>query len=725
MSFAAVLEIATELGGVSILDKCLSSANLEKEQNHNNKLEESGVHGQDQWERQSHHATTSSSMAIGSLLQRVTKLVSASSPPAGSTTKAGEGEQDHGSRTSVGRGAGGDDSDDAASSPGGSAVRKPSSSSSSNDASMKRSSSELERPETRSDSRNNSKKKLPSPIKTSHLMSSNPRLSVTPATPLTSSPASLSSSSTPAAISKDTGKSRFQAAQGSASSSTSSVQGTSEEKGNNNEKINEQKQEEEGDPDNCRSEAAFLPEEQNRNSSLQSKHDDGIKTSNQLQSQTKRQEHIDEGEIVLEEPQRMTEEDEMKLSQLQERQSTATSSAHHHNEKIAHSPVKNASCEDDDHTARRGDEEPEENARDKDNAKQKDSHERWTPARQDTGESLFGSSSETSKQDDEDHPNMPRPAAPSAAPPPRNFPSKPSLLHRLPSQVISESPGSEYPPTPSSQGGGLSRQSSLGRGDRTGSGFTDITDSATFNFANPHGQAKSDENDRQNNGNQGHLPSMLATAVQDLHQKINKPTDYRFPTQSLADPPPETIAEEGPIQSPESEKENPITASPPSSSSFLDPSSHSNRYSRDSPTSSLQSASSINEYSTPAGFMKHRRSSSQNAPREVKETPNAGYKDLPDGKRKLNNYILTSDIGRGSFGLVQIAKDEETGQEYAAKEFSKMRLKKRQQSEMIRRQAKGSGRRGAVPMRARTMQSDRKSSDQNEPNKSDLDLIRE
>lgn len=89
-------------------------------------------------------------------------------------------------------------------------------------------------------------------------------------------------------------------------------------------------------------------------------------------------------------------------------------------------------------------------------------------------------------------------------------------------------------------------------------------------------------------------------------------------------------------------------------------------------------------------------------PREVKETLNAGYRDLPDGKRKLNQYILEKDIGRGSFGVVQIARDEETGTEYAVKEFSKIRLRKRQQSEMIKRQGRGAASRGGrtpIPIR--------------------------
>ena len=144
--------------------------------------------------------------------------------------------------------------------------------------------------------------------------------------------------------------------------------------------------------------------------------------------------------------------------------------------------------------------------------------------------------------------------------------------------------------------------------------------------------------------------------------------------------------------------------------------------------SSVHSSQSINEYSTPSGFLKHRRTSSMNAPKEVKESYNAGCKELPNGKRKLNQYVLTHDIGKGSFGIVQLAKDEDSGKEFAVKEFSKMRLRKRQQSEMIRRQGRGGARRGAVPIRRQ--QPGRRNVNQSperteqENGKRDLDLIR-
>lgn len=74
--------------------------------------------------------------------------------------------------------------------------------------------------------------------------------------------------------------------------------------------------------------------------------------------------------------------------------------------------------------------------------------------------------------------------------------------------------------------------------------------------------------------------------------------------------------------------------------------------------------------------------------RQVKETLNAHseYKDnLRDGKSQhhINQYIIGEEIGRGSFGAVHLAVDQ-YGQEYAVKEFSKSRLRKRARSMFLR-----------------------------------------
>ncbi|KUJ19870.1 BcCMK3, calcium/calmodulin-dependent protein kinase [Mollisia scopiformis] len=98
----------------------------------------------------------------------------------------------------------------------------------------------------------------------------------------------------------------------------------------------------------------------------------------------------------------------------------------------------------------------------------------------------------------------------------------------------------------------------------------------------------------------------------------------------------------------------------------------------------------IQHLSTPAyqsPLRHHRRTPSQH--REVKETLNARSEytnNEDDGKAEhhINQYIIKDEIGRGSFGAVHLAVDQ-YGTEYAVKEFSKSRLRKRAQSNILRR----------------------------------------
>ncbi|KAK3692401.1 kinase-like domain-containing protein [Podospora appendiculata] len=90
----------------------------------------------------------------------------------------------------------------------------------------------------------------------------------------------------------------------------------------------------------------------------------------------------------------------------------------------------------------------------------------------------------------------------------------------------------------------------------------------------------------------------------------------------------------------------------------------------------------------------HRRTPS--AHREVKETLNARSEylsDDSDGRShfRVNQYDIKEEIGRGSYGAVHLATDQ-FGNEYAVKEFSKARLRKRAQSEILRRGPKHLGR---------------------------------
>ncbi|KAF2756174.1 kinase-like protein [Pseudovirgaria hyperparasitica] len=83
----------------------------------------------------------------------------------------------------------------------------------------------------------------------------------------------------------------------------------------------------------------------------------------------------------------------------------------------------------------------------------------------------------------------------------------------------------------------------------------------------------------------------------------------------------------------------------------------------------------------------HHRTASN--PRKVKETYNARteYSNSEDdgtAQHRINQYIIKQEIGRGSFGAVHLATDQ-FGNEYAVKEFSKTRLRKRAQSNYLRR----------------------------------------
>ncbi|EME43556.1 hypothetical protein DOTSEDRAFT_72806 [Dothistroma septosporum NZE10] len=82
----------------------------------------------------------------------------------------------------------------------------------------------------------------------------------------------------------------------------------------------------------------------------------------------------------------------------------------------------------------------------------------------------------------------------------------------------------------------------------------------------------------------------------------------------------------------------------------------------------------------------HRRAPSRS--KGVKETLNArshyGSSDDDGGAiHRINQYTIKQEIGRGSFGAVHLATDQ-YGHEYAVKEFSKSRLRKRAQSNLLR-----------------------------------------
>ncbi|CDS10804.1 hypothetical protein LRAMOSA11290 [Lichtheimia ramosa] len=90
----------------------------------------------------------------------------------------------------------------------------------------------------------------------------------------------------------------------------------------------------------------------------------------------------------------------------------------------------------------------------------------------------------------------------------------------------------------------------------------------------------------------------------------------------------------------------------------------------------------------------------------VVETLGAKTSETKEGLPQINQYILKKEIGRGAFGTVHLGVDKNTGTEYAIKEFSKQRLRRREQSAMLRRPGGLRGRgRGFGPQVPRHAQS--------------------
>lgn len=91
-------------------------------------------------------------------------------------------------------------------------------------------------------------------------------------------------------------------------------------------------------------------------------------------------------------------------------------------------------------------------------------------------------------------------------------------------------------------------------------------------------------------------------------------------------------------------------------------------------------------------------------------------------EHRINQYTIKQEIGRGSFGAVHLAADQ-YGKEYAVKEFSKSRLRKRAQSHILRKPF-NQRKRGALagfnsPLHRRT------GDDTTEQAESPLELIKE
>ncbi|KAJ5736545.1 Calcium/calmodulin-dependent protein kinase kinase cmkC [Penicillium malachiteum] len=124
---------------------------------------------------------------------------------------------------------------------------------------------------------------------------------------------------------------------------------------------------------------------------------------------------------------------------------------------------------------------------------------------------------------------------------------------------------------------------------------------------------------------------------------------------------------------------------------------------------------------------RHRRRNPRTR-RPVKETLDARslYTTSQDdgaAEHHINQYLIKQEIGRGSFGAVHLAADR-YGNEYAVKEFSKSRLRKRAQSHMLRR-PRGPRRHGTGSNLPNSPMHRHPSEDDNENAKNPLYLIKE
>ncbi|KAJ6264832.1 hypothetical protein Dda_0985 [Drechslerella dactyloides] len=80
---------------------------------------------------------------------------------------------------------------------------------------------------------------------------------------------------------------------------------------------------------------------------------------------------------------------------------------------------------------------------------------------------------------------------------------------------------------------------------------------------------------------------------------------------------------------------------------------------------------------------RHHKRTHSTPRRTVIETLDASMQYNENDDRRINQYIIKQEIGRGSFGSVHLATDQE-GVDHALKEFSKSRLRKQIKSNLMR-----------------------------------------
>ncbi|KAM0754368.1 kinase-like protein [Meredithblackwellia eburnea MCA 4105] len=144
-----------------------------------------------------------------------------------------------------------------------------------------------------------------------------------------------------------------------------------------------------------------------------------------------------------------------------------------------------------------------------------------------------------------------------------------------------------------------------------------------------------------------------------------------------------------------------------------------------SPSSSLRAppSSSSPNCDHPTHHAYHHRRTSSTGDRSFKETLNAFTADGENGTRSVNQYIIKERLGAGSYATVERATDRVTRVDYAVKEFSKARLKRKAAQDAFKGQ-RGRGPRGRPSPRfgaGRPTMEDRKDSSDDVGSPVDLD----
>ncbi|KAI8882906.1 Pkinase-domain-containing protein [Backusella circina FSU 941] len=74
---------------------------------------------------------------------------------------------------------------------------------------------------------------------------------------------------------------------------------------------------------------------------------------------------------------------------------------------------------------------------------------------------------------------------------------------------------------------------------------------------------------------------------------------------------------------------------------------------------------------------------------EIIESLSAKTIETKEGLKKIDHYLLKQELGRGSFGIVHRGIDTHSFKEYAIKEFSKSRLKRKEQLQKLSKRRNG------------------------------------